>query len=312
VQADLDAGTFYNQACTDDGAGGAASQCDDVTTPGTQTKTLGLTKTDNLNPAKYTTVGQVVTYTLTATNTGNVTLHNVTVSDSPALTSFTCTPSIPVASLAPAGTIVCTGTHAITQADLDAGSFADTASATSTEANAPDAHDTIFAAPQRTAQITPTATTCQQFAAGTSPDLNALTYGVKAGKINSISPGVFFYYSKITAPAASFTLTVPESNLLSWKIIGIQPGQALLYDASCNKLSVTGSQAANGTVTYSVAGVTSGATYIIGIKYDPGTLAGQAVAKSGGQFPSNTYSFSTSINGGDLASSHDNIGVIPR
>src|SRR5258707_12494558 len=107
---------------------------------------LGLTKTDNLNPAKYDHVGQIITYTLTATNTGTVTLHNVTVSDNPALTGFGCTPTVPAASLAPGAAIVCTGTHSITQADLDAGSFLDTASATSTETNAPDPKDTVTAA----------------------------------------------------------------------------------------------------------------------------------------------------------------------
>ena len=40
-------------------------------------------------------------YTLTATNEGNTTLHEVTVSDSPALEGFSCTPTIPAASLAP-------------------------------------------------------------------------------------------------------------------------------------------------------------------------------------------------------------------
>ena len=82
---------------------------------------LALTKTDDLNPANYDNVGQVVTYTLTATNTGNVTLNNVTVSDTPALTGFSCVPAIPVATFAPGASVVCTGTHAITQADLDAG-----------------------------------------------------------------------------------------------------------------------------------------------------------------------------------------------
>src|SRR4051812_35571492 len=89
------------------------------------------------SPGLYDHVGQVVGYTLTATNTGNVTLHNVSVSDNPALTGLSCTPSIPVASLAPGGSVICTGSHAITQGDLDAGSFLDTASATSTEATAP-------------------------------------------------------------------------------------------------------------------------------------------------------------------------------
>ena len=111
---------------------------------GTQSTKLGLTKTDNLNPAIYDHVGQVVTYTLTATNISNITLHNVTVSDNPALDNFSCTPSIPVASLAPGVSVACTGTHTISQADLDAGSFADTASASSNEAPAPDAPDTIL------------------------------------------------------------------------------------------------------------------------------------------------------------------------
>src|SRR6185369_3048426 len=88
----------------------------------TQNPVLGLTKSDDLNPTKYSSVGQVVTYTLTAKNNGNVTLHNVTVTDNPALSSFSCLPSSPVASLAPGDSVVCHGTHTIDQGDLDSGS----------------------------------------------------------------------------------------------------------------------------------------------------------------------------------------------
>ena len=70
-------GSFLNKACVDDGATGADEVCSEVTTP---KAALTLTKTDNLNPAKYDHVGQIVTYTLTAKNTGNTPLHNVTVS----------------------------------------------------------------------------------------------------------------------------------------------------------------------------------------------------------------------------------------
>ena len=46
----------------------------------TEVPKLGVTKKDNLNPLKFETVGQVVTYTIVATNeSANVTLHNVTV-----------------------------------------------------------------------------------------------------------------------------------------------------------------------------------------------------------------------------------------
>ena len=57
-----------------------------------------------------------------ATNDGNVDAHNVTVTDAerqqPGLHA-----DDPVASLAPGGTITCTASHTITQADIDAGSF---------------------------------------------------------------------------------------------------------------------------------------------------------------------------------------------
>ena len=47
----------------------------------------------------YSTLGQSIPYTITATNSGNVTLTNVTVTDANA-TVGTCTPGLPVASLA--------------------------------------------------------------------------------------------------------------------------------------------------------------------------------------------------------------------
>src|SRR5439155_306011 len=102
-----------------------------------------------LNPAFYDHVGQVVTYTLTATNTGNTTLHAVTVSNSAEHTAYLHTlgatvVTLPLASITPGASIVCTGTHSITQGDLDAGKFDDTASASSTEATATDDNDEIL------------------------------------------------------------------------------------------------------------------------------------------------------------------------
>ncbi len=154
TQADLDAGTFTDTGSAVSNETTAPDAPDTITAM--QTPTLTLSKTDNLNPAKYTTVGQVVSYTLTATNTGNVTLHNVTVTDSPALSGYSCTPASPVASLAPGGTVVCTGTHAITQADLDAGSFTDTGTADSDETSPVMTPDTVTATQTPTLALTKT------------------------------------------------------------------------------------------------------------------------------------------------------------
>ena len=76
-------------------------------------------------------VGDTITYSLVVANTGNVTLTNVTVSD-PVATVGVCTPVQPAA-LAPSGSMTCPATYVVTQADLDAGSFSNTATADSTE-----------------------------------------------------------------------------------------------------------------------------------------------------------------------------------
>src|SRR5205814_2171917 len=70
----------------------------------------------------YSAVGDVIHYTIVATNTGNVTLHNVLVTD-PHVSNLSCTPGNPVADLAPGASISCTASHTIVQADLDAGHF---------------------------------------------------------------------------------------------------------------------------------------------------------------------------------------------
>src|SRR5258705_10639531 len=70
----------------------------------------------------FSAVGDVINYTITATNDGNVTLHAVDVTDAQ-VSDLSCTPATPVANLAPGGTIDCTASHTIVQADLDTGSF---------------------------------------------------------------------------------------------------------------------------------------------------------------------------------------------
>jgi uncharacterized repeat protein (TIGR01451 family) len=75
------------------------------------------------SPSVATTLGMDVTYTYTITNTGNTTLSapsgGFAVTDTK-VTGITC--NTPSASITPGGTKTCTGTHKITQADLDAGS----------------------------------------------------------------------------------------------------------------------------------------------------------------------------------------------
>ncbi|GAA0934777.1 DUF7507 domain-containing protein [Nonomuraea longicatena] len=87
----------------------------------------------SVTPASATTAGQEVTYQFEVTNTGNVTLTDVTIDEedfsgtgpSPAVT---CPPG----SLAPGAKTTCSGVYTLTQADVDTGEVTNTATATGT------------------------------------------------------------------------------------------------------------------------------------------------------------------------------------
>ncbi|MGD8684748.1 MAG: hypothetical protein PVG27_12440, partial [Chloroflexota bacterium] len=116
TQADIDAGTVFNQACVDSDL--TPEVCDDVTVLLAE---LEIVKAASVE--YYTGAGEEIVYTVTATNTGEATLTNVDISDEliDGLASWTCDPGNPVASLAPGASITCTAVYTITEADIEAG-----------------------------------------------------------------------------------------------------------------------------------------------------------------------------------------------
>lgn len=74
-------------------------------------------------------LGESIQYSITVTNTGNLPQAGVTVVD-PAISALICTPGIP-ATLAPASTVVCTGSHALVAGDLTVSTYVNTATASS-------------------------------------------------------------------------------------------------------------------------------------------------------------------------------------
>ncbi|MFT5137821.1 MAG: putative repeat protein (TIGR01451 family), partial [Arenicella sp.] len=136
TQADVDTGSVTNSATATDANGvtdisGTANDNDTPTVTSTEAAaaTIALVKTASVGGAGA--VGDVITYTFAVTNTGNVTLTDIVVTDPN--TGVTIAGS-PIVSLAPgASDSTVTATYTITQADIDTGSV--TNSATATDAN---------------------------------------------------------------------------------------------------------------------------------------------------------------------------------
>lgn len=124
TQADLDRGEVLNEAFAQTTFGVdnmmVASPPSAVTVTAALMPQIELAKTAATLPIAGP--GQTLTYTLTATNTGNQTLRNVVIRDD-MLADFECSQDI----LERDATLSCTGTAMVTQADIDAGNITNTA-----------------------------------------------------------------------------------------------------------------------------------------------------------------------------------------
>jgi hypothetical protein len=136
TQADLDAGSITNHATGY--VGTIATNQDEETVTAVPNKTISLTK--QASPTTYSAVGATISYSYVVTNTGNVTLASPgTISDDKA------TVSCPTGSLAPGAHLDCTASYTITQADLDAGSVTNHATASMDGATSNQAQATVTA-----------------------------------------------------------------------------------------------------------------------------------------------------------------------
>ena len=129
TQTDVNDGSISNTgtAAGTPPSGAPVTASSSLEIPATRTPAIGLLKTASIT--SFSAPGRSVTYSYKVTNTGNVTLNPVTVTDPmPGLSAIAC----PNSTLAPGGTQTCTATYTTTQADLDAGSIHNTGTATGT------------------------------------------------------------------------------------------------------------------------------------------------------------------------------------
>ncbi|WP_418064474.1 hypothetical protein [Pimelobacter simplex] len=136
TQADVDAGSVTNTATahgTPPGDGAEPVRSEPSSAELTAEAEPALTLVKSADPASDVVTGDVVTYSFLVTNTGNVTLTSIGVTEgsfsgSGAMSAVEC----PGGPLAPGDAVTCTATYEVTQADVDAGSITNTATASGT------------------------------------------------------------------------------------------------------------------------------------------------------------------------------------
>ena len=246
TQADVDAGFIENQAKATGSSPGKSDDVtdlsdDDGTNDSDKTKktyfpvanqTLDKSITSKTGTAGAYAVGDVVTYTITQTNTGNVTLNNVVITDDKVTKSTTSGKTGSCASVAPSATCVLEGTYTITQTEKDAGTFKNTASVKSTEIpTALEASNTIT------------------LAANAKPTLSkTLTSNVDEDKTSTITVGDTLTYTVTLLNDGDVTIT--DTTITDDKV---SPSSA-----SCSSVVVNGTCVLTGTYKVTQADVDAG------------------------------------------------------
>ncbi|PZO06111.1 MAG: hypothetical protein DCF27_13085, partial [Lysobacteraceae bacterium] len=129
TQAEINAGVVNNSATasgTPPGGGTTTSPPDTTSTPIAAAPALTIDKTAGVPSGA--TAGSTIGYTFLVTNTGNVTITGIVINDVNLDAAAVC----PVTTLAPGASTTCTGTHTITQPEINAGVVNNSATASGT------------------------------------------------------------------------------------------------------------------------------------------------------------------------------------
>ncbi|WP_219950013.1 DUF11 domain-containing protein [Salinibacterium sp. M195] len=196
-----------------------------------------------------TRIGQEVTYSFLLTNTGNVTLDEVEVTERSFTGTGTITmPSCAVLTLAPAASTSCTAQYFLTQADVDAGQIQNTASASGTPPSGARVRSSLSNA---SVDITPTAAVTMR--ASVSRSEVTLANATMAFQFEMTNTGESTLRSLVVNPNDfSGTGTL---GTITCQSASLAPGESTLCSV---EYRVTAADAAVGSVSLSaVAGATS-------------------------------------------------------
>jgi uncharacterized repeat protein (TIGR01451 family) len=216
TQADIDAGTFTNTATATGQYNGDVTDTDDDVQNFVRTATVSIQKT--ADKTSDVQAGDVITYTYVVTNTGNVTVSGVDVSDNHPGTGTLgdITTGDATDGVLPGGTVTFTATYTVTQEDIDNNTaITNTATATATGANnAPaEATDTETITPEAAApaiEITKTGTYNDTDGDGRASAGDQITYAFTVENTGNVTlTGVTVTDPKVTVSGTPIAVMAP-------------------------------------------------------------------------------------------------------
>src|SRR5262249_35567343 len=140
------------------------------------------------------------------------------------------------------------------------------------------------------------------FASGTSTTLSAVFYTDNGTHqiAQNINPGVFFYFSFVTAPVpGSQTIYVnehpPTGYNYPFQIVNTATGNLARYNATATTVVASGTPVGTtGSVTFTTPSTTTaGQQFIVLVKYDTKSIAGAPTPASLGLLTTQHYTWTT-------------------
>jgi uncharacterized repeat protein (TIGR01451 family) len=256
--------------------------------------------------ALITTVGQVVDYSYLVTNTGNVSVSSIIVTD-----DLVATVTCPQFTLAASAFMTCSGNHSVTVAESAGDSLRNHATVDS-DLTLPVADTLSIPISVKTARIVDARTSCRTFVSGSATPVESVTYTVKNGLFNQVSSRSVTYFLTLIAPSTSFTASVTQANESSWPPLRAETTRgATIYDSACRKgtqLQSASFDATTGAVSLSVNNATAASVYYVAIEYVLTDLLRQPVNAQ----PTAAFSVVLNLGGAPIEASRNSLSILPR
>jgi uncharacterized repeat protein (TIGR01451 family) len=228
------------------------SACVDLTVGGSPD--LVLSKSQSPTSGAGLVAGATVNYTVSVTNSGSATATNVQVTDHRAGVVLSCS-GLLAGSLAPGGTVACTGSYAVTQSDVDSGATIANWASVSADGFVPSV--TVFPSDVVCAAESDPLSACVDLTVGAVPDLVLTKSQSPTSGVGLVAGDVVDYTVSVVNSGSATATNVVVTDHRAGVVLGCVWSGGVGTE---NTLAPGGTVECTGSYTVTQADVDSGAT----------------------------------------------------